>query len=257
MSTPWRSALLLWGAVLALAVGTGLLLGLVAPSLDGTQRALVGVVVLTAFALLIARGGWTWTELGVTLREVGRARGLLAVLLLVALAPLCLGVRSVGAGELSVLVAGYALTGVTEELLWRGVALRILTPLGANRAVVIAAALFGAVHLANVVYRDNLVLVLAQVWGAFCFGLAYGAVRRRLTSIVPLMALHALTDLAAAVGAVPKIPVLVGEDTILLVLGIWLLRRQRAEERLLDALRIGRTGHEDAVATPAGTPERA
>jgi hypothetical protein len=39
------------------------------------------------------------------------------------------------------------------------------------------------------------------------------------------MALHFVTDLAAAVGALPKIPMLVAEDVVLLTLGLVLLRR--------------------------------
>jgi hypothetical protein len=39
------------------------------------------------------------------------------------------------------------------------------------------------------------------------------------------MVLHMLTDLFAAVGALPKIPILVGQDVVLLVFGLLVLRR--------------------------------
>ena len=47
------------------------------------------------------------------------------------------------------------------------------------------------------------------------------------------MVLHALTDLFAAVGALPKIPILVGQDIILLIVGLW-LRENRARQDLPD-----------------------
>lgn len=122
---------------------------------------------------------------------------------------------------------GYLFTGIAEELLWRGIVQRTLAPLGTTRAVLLTSALFGAAHLANLVFRDHPGLVLAQAWGAFCFGVGYGAVRARIDTIVPLIGLHLVTDLAAAVGAMPKIPTLVAQDVVLLGFGLVLLRRDR------------------------------
>lgn len=39
-------------------------------------------------------------------------------------------------------------------------------------AVLLSSALFGLSHLVNLLFWDNPALVLAQVWGAFCFGVA-------------------------------------------------------------------------------------
>ncbi|HEU5038924.1 MAG TPA: CPBP family intramembrane glutamic endopeptidase [Nocardioides sp.] len=220
-------ALGLWAAVMVVTAGGGLLTRTYLPDVDGTVRALLVVEVLFALALLAAPLLGSWRQLGVNRPAEWRHRALLVLPLVVAVSPLALGVRSVGADVLLVLVVGYALTGVVEELVWRGMALRLLAPLGTGRAVVAGAALFGAAHLANVFFRDSTGLVLAQAWGAFCFGLAYGAVRVRTGTIVPLMALHALTDLAAAVGNLPRIPVLVAEDVVLLAYGMALLARRR------------------------------
>jgi membrane protease YdiL (CAAX protease family) len=101
----------------------------------------------------------------------------------------------------------------------------VLGPLGAGRAVLITAALFGLAHLGNLVYRDSAAMVLAQAWGAFCFGVGYGALRHRTGTLVPLMVLHFVTDLAAAIGAVPTIPTLVAQDVVLLGMGLWLIAR--------------------------------
>ncbi|MEW1953325.1 CPBP family intramembrane glutamic endopeptidase [Terrabacter sp. NPDC080008] len=224
--TPLRRALALWAAVVALIAAGGLVTLVLLPDVGGTIRALLVTLVLFAAVLVARARWWSWKQVGVTRPDLRSHLPVLAVLSAVALSPLVGGVRMPADG-LVVLVTGYALTGFTEELLWRGMAQRVLAPLGPVRGVVVTAALFGASHLANVLFRESVALVVAQAWGAFCFGIAYGAVRNRLGSIVPLMVLHAVTDLAAAVGALPKIPVLVAEDVILLALGIVLLARDR------------------------------
>jgi len=223
--SPIRRAVTFWLAVLAITAGGGALTALLLSDVDGTTRALLVVTVLFAAALAIAPRFGTWAALGVNAPGEWRHRRLLLVPAAVAVSPLVLGVDLPSGGTLLVLVVGYALTGVTEELLWRGICQRILAPLGSTRGVLLTAALFGTMHLSNVFFRDNVALVLAQVWGAFCFGVGYGAVRARVATIVPLMLLHFVTDLAAAVGALPKIPMLVAEDVVLLTLGLVLLRR--------------------------------
>ena len=103
--------------------------------------------------------------------------------------------------------------------------------------------LFGASHLANVLFRDNVTLVAAQAVGAFCFGVGYAAIALQIGTLWPLMVLHALTDLFAAVGSLPKIPILVGQDIILLIVGLWLLRGNRAHQDV----RGGRQTTRDAL----------
>lgn len=223
--SPLRRALGLWATLLAVVAGGGVLTRLWLPETDGVVRALIVVVVLFAVTLALAPRFGSWRELGLNGPEAWGARPLLLVLAVVALLPLVRGLDLPAGDDLLVLVVGYALTGVTEELAWRGMCQRVLAPLGVTRSVVVTAALFGTAHLANVLFRDNAGLVLAQAWGAFCFGVGYGAVRARAGTIVPLMVLHFVTDLAAAVGALPKIPVLVAEDVVLLTLGLVLLRR--------------------------------
>lgn len=229
--SPLRRALALWTVVLATIAGGGLLTGLLLPDADGTMRALLVLTVLFAITLGIAPRFGTWSELGVNRPADRRRARLLLVPAAVAISPLALGVDVPAGEDVLVLLVGYALTGVTEELLWRGICQRVLAPLGLRRSVLITAALFGTAHLANVFFRDNVALVLAQAWGAFCFGVGYGAVRTRIGTIVPLMVLHFVTDMAAAVGALPKIPMLVAEDVVLLSLGIVLLRRTATTRR--------------------------
>lgn len=235
---PLAGTFALWLAVMVVSVGGGLLARAFLPGVDGMVRALLVIELLFALALVAAPWFGSWSELGVNRSREWRNRSILIVPLLIALSPLALGVRSVPSDVLLVMVVGYALTGFTEELTWRGFANRLLAPLGTTRAVLVGAAFFGAAHLANVVFRDDVALVLAQAWGAFCFGVAYGALRHRTGTIVPLMVLHAVTDLAAAVGALPKMPMLVAEDVVLLTLGLVLLARDRQPNTITS--RLGR-----------------
>jgi membrane protease YdiL (CAAX protease family) len=201
------------------------------PDADGLTRSLVASVGALLFTVVVARavavrsGGWS--AIGFTRPRQWRDTRLLVVPALITLVPLLGGVRSIEGGTVAVLVAGYALTGFMEETLDRGVVQRLLAPTGTAQAVWLGSVLFGASHLTNVLFRDSVALVLAQAFGAFCFGVGYAALRWRTNTIWPLMVLHFCTDLFAAIGGLPKIPVLVGQDVVLLVLGAVLIRRSR------------------------------
>jgi membrane protease YdiL (CAAX protease family) len=199
------------------------------PGSDGLTRSLAASAGLLVFAVVVARAvavrNAGWGSLGLTHPRDWRNKRLLILPALITLVPLLGGLRSVEAGTAAVLVAGYVLTGFMEETLWRGAVQRILAPTGTAKAVWLGSALFGAAHLVNVAFRDSVALVVAQAFGAFCFGVGYAALRWRTNTIWPLMVLHLTTDLFAAVGGLPKIPVLVGQDVVLLVLGAVLVRK--------------------------------
>jgi membrane protease YdiL (CAAX protease family) len=227
--TPKVKAQLVYvGSTLTVSLGA-LFTRLVMPSSDGLTRSLVASVGLFVFAVVVARtvavrsGGWT--ALGLTHPRGWRNTRLLVVPAALSLVPLVGGVRSIDGGTLAVLITGYVLTGFMEETLWRGAVQRILAPIGIGKAVWLGSALFGASHLVNVAFRDSVALVVAQAFGAFCFGVGYAALRWRTNTIWPLMVLHLTTDLFAAIGGLPKIPVLVGQDVVLLVLGAVLVRK--------------------------------
>jgi membrane protease YdiL (CAAX protease family) len=121
-----------------------------------------------------------------------------------------------------------------EEALWRGLVLRVPRPTGPLPAVLFGSLLFGASHLSNVLFRDSVTLVAAQALGAVCFEVGYAVIALRIGTIWPLMVLHTLTDLFAAVGALPKIPILAGQDIVLLIVELWLLRGNRARQSVPD-----------------------
>ncbi len=192
---------------------------------DPLVRALFGVALLTVVAVLVRPWFGSWRDLGMH-RQV-RQPWLLATPAVIAGAPLLWGVQWPPAAAFGILAAGYLLTGFTEELLWRGMSLRALERSRPLVAVLVTSALFGLSHLVNLLYRDNAGLVLAQVWGAFCFGVGYAALRRRIGSILPLMLLHAVTDFAGRITAGPAILFFVMQDAVLLGFGLVLVLRER------------------------------
>lgn len=203
----------------------GALTAALAPGWSGTARslaAMAGPVIMTVLAVALLTSP---RDAGLTPPQTWRQPWLLAVPAALCLVPLAGGLRSVASGLLAILLVGYLLTGIVEELLWRGVVLRVLLPIGPTAAALVGSALFGAAHLTNVLFRDSVALVGAQAFGAACFGVGYAALRLRTGTVWPLMALHAATDLFAAIGGLPKIPVLVGQDVVLLIFGLVLLAR--------------------------------
>lgn len=215
------------GALLALdvviVVLSAAIIGMVAPGTAPSSAALIvtGVLTVVVTGLVWRLSGFR--EAGFTGPRSWRNLHLLVLPAVLAVIPLVAGFRPVDA--LGTLIVGYALTGFMEEALWRGLIPRVLRPTGPLAAVLFGSLLFGAAHLPNVLFRDSAILVVAQAIGAFCFGVGYAAIALRMGTIWPLMVLHALTDLCAAVGALPRIPILVGQDVVLLVVGLWLLRR--------------------------------
>lgn len=145
-------------------------------------------------------------------------------------APIVTGIKPLSLDYVMFLVCAYVLTGFTEELIWRGLVIGVLRPTGVWPAVLFGSMLFGLVHLPNVFFRESAILVVFQAVGAFCFGVGFAALRLRTGSLVPLMAIHALHDLCAQIGALPAIPLLVAQDTILLLYGIYLLRPSKVTE---------------------------
>jgi membrane protease YdiL (CAAX protease family) len=218
---PLRLAVLISIVDVVIVLAAAVVFRIAIPSMSPLTSALVVTALLSVLVPLAVWKISGFREAGFTGPREWRNLHLLLVPALLAVVPVLAGFRPVDA--LATLIVGYALTGFMEEALWRGLVLRVLRPIGPLAAALYGSMLFGAAHLVNVMFRDSVALVAAQAFGAACFGVGYAAVAMRIGTIWPLMVLHTLTDLFAAVGALPKIPILVGQDIVLLVFGLWLL----------------------------------
>jgi len=150
--------------------------------------------------LLVALLGW-WREAGVTASPRWRALPLALFPLLTAALAISGGLEVLGPGFLVATLLGAILVALGDELLFRGVVLRGLAPLGARRAVSIAALLSGALWFARSSADGpgpEAVLLSALAVGG---GFAYGALRWRLGSVWPSVAVHAVLAVAVGVGA--------------------------------------------------------
>ncbi len=78
----------------------------------------------------------------------------------------------------------------------------------------------------------------------------------RIGTIWPLMVLHWLTDLFAAAGALPRIPILVGQDVVLLAVGLWLVSRRGPAPAAAAAERCPRPVPAAPGTLPASPPTR-
>lgn len=146
----------------------------------------------------------------------------------------------------------YTLTGIFEELLFRGVVLNAFQDaFAAKRAgtiwvsLILSALAFGLMHLANLASGQNVVGTLMQVIEATAVGLCFGAVYLRCRNIWVVVILHALTDLSRAIGtnaqtavdaqnanvnAAASILSILPSLVILLGLTLFLLRKSKMEE---------------------------
>jgi membrane protease YdiL (CAAX protease family) len=185
------------------------------------------LVVLALLTLL----GW-WRTAGFNSRIEWRNLRLLWLPTVVTIVlPLLIGIKALEPATAAYLILGYVLVGVREEALYRGIILRILRPIGPLRAILLSSLLFAVAHSANLLVRSNPMIVLAQMVGAFCFGIAYATLRLRTNTIWFLVLLHALYDLLLRFSLFPLIPLNVVQDVILLVYAIYLLRDRQALEQ--------------------------
>ena len=225
---PVRVVLGYVGVSLGFTALGSLVVELVAPESDQLLRRLPVVLVLLFMSLIVARRvGWTAVAAGrpPTWRHVGW----LAAPVLVALVPLRWG-WSPDPTTLVALALGYAATGVYEELWFRGLVLRAALPLGPGRAAALTGGVFGASHLANVLFGQNVAVTAAQAVGAAAFGFGYAVLRLRTNALWFLAGTHALFDLllhTTGLHGGALWAVMVGQDIVLFVVGLGALSGPR------------------------------
>ena len=219
---PLRAALALTGIAASVTLLTALLTSWLAPGLEPMQQRFIAVLALAVFACIVVAA--TSSELFVS----GRLRPVLLIVpILVILAPFAAGIKDVGLEACATIVLGYLATGVYEELWFRGLVLKSLASWTPVRAALLSSALFGAMHLTNIAFGANPAVTAAQVIGATCFGVGLAALRLGGVSLWPLVILHALGDIALALGDVSSAwrwILMVGGHTAMLIFGLLILR---------------------------------
>jgi membrane protease YdiL (CAAX protease family) len=191
-------------------------------------------------AAVLTRLHW-WRRVGFTPLREWRALHLLIPLLLVLALPVAgLWARGImqTTGLVLALQVGFLLIDIfMEEVTYRGVILQALSGFSPFLRVMLAATLFGFSHLDNLFLPGADELGVAyQIFEAALVGILFGAVRLRMNTIWPVMAVHATYDLMLVLAfghAFPVAPTLPGfiVDTVvnlgLAVAGLALLRAHR------------------------------
>lgn len=194
---------------------------------DALTWRLVAVLVIMIGALVIVGQARAWRRTGSAGPANWRREGLVVIPMLVALAPLVTGIDLPAASTLAVLVAGYAATGVFEEIWHRGLIQDTLRSLGLRRAAVVGGALFALSHLANIAFGQSVAVSLAQAVGAFCFGIGFSILRWRTNAVWLLVVVHAVGDLLFKITGLHGGLLwgfLIAHDTAMLLWGLWCLR---------------------------------
>ncbi|WP_285117281.1 CPBP family intramembrane glutamic endopeptidase [Leifsonia sp. fls2-241-R2A-40a] len=228
---PAATAISLWILTVAVTIATAGLLALVSPQLDMMTQRFIAVLLLAVFAVVVVL-----VRKPRLLRNGSFPPALLVLPLLVVLAPFAGGLKDESAQAVVVLVIGYLATGVYEELWFRGLVLDALRTWSPLRAALLSSALFGLAHLSNIAFGANVAVTAAQVVGAACYGVGLAGLRLRGLALWPLILIHAVTDIALALGNVTagwRWGLMIGGDTALLFFGLFVLGalRVRAAER--------------------------
>lgn len=145
-------------------------------------------------AVLLTRMRW-WTPAGFRLPV--RARDLLStlpVLVLLVAPTVLMGVDLPPLGKALGLIVVTLLIAFQEEAIFRGVLLHALSPLGTWQAVWGSSLLFGVIHLNSLLVGRDVAFVAVQVVASVLGGVGLAALRMRVGSIWPLIALHAMND---------------------------------------------------------------
>ena len=182
---------LIWGADVdkdLFANAQSVFLGLVLPLVVGAILLIAFVASLRWFPALFGRqpirgGWWMWIAVVVTLLPV-------------VLRFLGIEYGSFAAGVVPLTFVGGLLVGFTEELLTRGIAVKLLRDAGHGELVVavVSSALFALLHAVNLLSGQPVGTVLATIGYAFGFGMMMYLVLRVTGSLIWPIIIHGLTD---------------------------------------------------------------
>lgn len=105
--------------------------------------------------------------------------------------------------KLPSIIVFYLLLGCYEEIFNRGLIQNALLRYGPLQSIILSATLFGLMHLAHLIAgNQSMPDAILQILRATAWGFGASVLRLHTRTIVPLMGLHALTDLFDAVSSV-------------------------------------------------------
>ncbi len=200
---------------------------------------------------------WGWSRTGITRRPTRRWLVAAGVPVLAGAPFLVLGLNISARDVLPLLVVGVPLVAFNEEVVFRGVILDMLRPLGLRRAVLGSAILFGLAHLPNLLSGANPAFTAMQVAATVAGGVALAAIRIRSRSLWPVLLAHWAMDIIAVstvTGPAVTSPLLIPTLLVWLVanLALW-----RFGWRLLAArVRGSDVNWPQASRAPASPPAR-
>jgi membrane protease YdiL (CAAX protease family) len=195
-----------YGAV-ALLFSTAIMIFLVSGTVVTLMELPAASLYIIAFTLLgiacfslLVKNRW-WHEVGFRLPFQRRLLWLFWLPFVPVVGNLLDGLRVTDLRQTVLYFVMAVLSGFVEEVLFRGLMLRALLPTGIWRAALITAALFGGMHILNVLAISSLAYALLQVGYATAIGFCYAALVIRTGTIWPLILAHFLTNFAGFMAA--------------------------------------------------------
>jgi hypothetical protein len=130
-----------------------------------------------------------------------------------------------GTADLALLVLAMALVAFNEEFTFRGAVMGTFMRRGSLvAAVLVSAVLFGLAHYVGLLGGGEFMPTTRQVMAAALFGVALGLVRLRMPSLWPLIAMHALWNVAViSAGDAVSVASSGPGGTLLRILGVILI----------------------------------
>ena len=182
---PLRAALALYGAWMVLHVllawDGGVVLRTVVPGL-GAWLGPATWAVYSTFTLVVVAVTNRWRAVGLLDAPQPGWLRLIAVPFAAGLPFVLFGWNLESGAVIPLLVVGVPLIALNEELMFRGILLDMLGPLGIRRAVILTAVLFGCSHLANLVAGAYPPFTAMQVAATTAGGVAFATIRIRTGS---------------------------------------------------------------------------
>jgi uncharacterized protein len=179
-------------------------------------------------------------EVGLRKMELGSiGKTLFFIPIILCELPLILvGVDFKGFIYVSVLIFFTLMVGISEELYFRGIILRLLKEnFSAKQTIVISALVFGIGHFASVLTGTSIVEVLLQIINAIVFGILAAEIAMLTKSLFPVIIWHFLFDFVNHISLVAGTSgyIAIGlQETIMIIYALYLWNKISLENLQMD-----------------------